>query len=49
MAISPIGQASIPAESPHAGVTEAEFQKAMVEADRFCVLQSRSIIVDFDT
>ena len=33
----------------HATVSEAEFQKAIAEADRLCELQSRSIVIDIDT
>src|SRR3984893_2035335 len=32
----------------HAAVSEAEFQKAIAEADRICELQSRSIVIDID-
>jgi hypothetical protein len=28
--------------------TEVEYQKALVEADRLCELQSRSIVVDLN-
>jgi hypothetical protein len=32
----------------HATVTQAEYQKAVAEADRLCELQSRSIVIDID-
>jgi hypothetical protein len=32
----------------HATVTQAEYQKALAEADRLCELQSRSIVIDID-
>ena len=32
----------------HAAVSEAEFQKAIAEADRVYELQSRSIVIDLD-
>ena len=32
----------------NATVSEAEFQKAVAEADRLCELQSRSIVIDLD-
>jgi hypothetical protein len=32
----------------HATVSEAEYQKALGEADRLCELQSRSIVIDID-
>ncbi len=32
----------------NATVSDAEFQKAVAEADRRCELQSRSIVIDLD-
>jgi len=32
----------------HATVSEAEYQKALAEADRVCELQSRSIVIDIE-
>jgi hypothetical protein len=36
------------AETMNAMVSDAEFQKAVAEADRLCELQSRSIVIDLD-
>ena len=32
----------------HATVSNAEYQRALAEADRLCELQSRSIVIDLD-
>jgi hypothetical protein len=32
----------------NATVSEAEYQKAVAEADRLCELQSRNIVIDLD-